>query len=93
MVAGHFEIGRKEGANKFIVDDALVYEFHFIPNGINISRGQNKKPLKRTTAPSFHEIKGGSSARERLNLAIKETLETSVKKDGVPGDTFYADNK
>ena len=84
---------RKGGADKFIADNALVCEFHFIPSNINISRRKSKKSLKRITAPSFHEIKGRSSARERLTLAIRGTLEISEKRDRIPGDRFYAGNK
>ena len=34
-------------------------------------------PLEKVTVTSFHEIKGRSSARERITLAIRGTLETS----------------
>ena len=81
--------GRKGGANKFIVDNALVCEFYFISSDINISCGKGKKSLKRITS----EIKGRSSARKRLTLAIRGTLETSKKRDEIPGDTFYAGSK
>ena len=84
---------RKGGADKFIADNALVCEFHFIPSNINISRRKSRKSLKRITAPSFYEIKGRSSARERLTFGIRGTLEISGKRDRIPGDRFYAGNK
>ena len=70
LVAGHLRYGRKGGANKFTADNALVCEFHFKPN---------EKSLKRSTVPCFHEIKGRSSACERITLAIRGTLETSAE--------------
>ena len=77
LVPATSRYGRKGGANKFIADNTLVCEFHFNANDINISLVKSKNSLTRSAVPSFHEIKGRSSACERTTLAIRGTLEIS----------------
>ena len=80
LVTGHTRYGRKGGANKFVFGNALVCEFHFNRNDINISLGKSKKSLKR-----FRQIKGRP-------LQLGERLR-HLKRDGIPGDRFYAGSK
>ena len=60
-----------------LADKALVCGPKFNLTDINISLGKSKQYLKRRTVPSFHKIKRKSSARERIPLEIRGTLETS----------------
>ena len=54
VVTGHFEIQQNK---------AQVCELHFNLSDINISVGEGKKYLKRSTVARFHEIEGPVCAR------------------------------
>ena len=92
LVPAHSRYGRKGGANKSIVDNTLVCEFHFNANDINISFVKSKNSLKRSAVPSFMKLKEDPVYVKEQPLQLEERLKY-LKGGGIPGNRFYAGNK
>ena len=58
LLLGIPRYGRKVGG-EFDINNTLVFELHFNQSDINISIKKSKNYLKRSTVPTFHDMKKG----------------------------------
>ena len=65
---------RREGADKFNVDNVLICDYYFKSGDINVSIGRGKKTLKHCSIPAFTDMKKHVSEGRRKPPAVWSSL-------------------
>ena len=65
---------RRGEKDKFNVNNALIFEFHFDSGDINVSMRQGKKKLKRNVVLTFEDLKKPVSESIRKPPAARKSL-------------------
>ena len=65
---------RRGGKDKFNVNNALICEFHFDSDNINVCMGQGIKTLRRSVVPTFENMSKPVAESDRKPHAARKTF-------------------